>query len=114
MQEEFCSKGLSDLIILEGPENEFSYAQILYYYKDNFNKFKKKGLYFEQDGATPHTSIANQALIKKLFGEASFIQNPPNSPDIAYPIETLWGYIKPRIKLREPKNLEELKQISTE
>ena len=59
-----CSNGLSDLIILEGPENEFSYAQILLYYKDNFNKFKKKGLYFEQDGATPHTSIANKALIK--------------------------------------------------
>ena len=109
-----CSKGLSDLIILEGPENEFSYAQILLYYKDNFNKFKKKGLYFEQDGATPHTSIANQALINKLFGEASFIQNPPNSPDIAYPIETLWGYIKPRIKLREPKNLAELKQFAIE
>ena len=32
-----CSKGLSDLIILEGPENEFSYAQILLYYKNNFN-----------------------------------------------------------------------------
>ena len=109
-----CSKGLSDLIILEGPENEFSYAQILHYYKNSFNKFQKKGLYFEQDGATPHTSIANQALIKKLFGEASFIQNPPNSPDIAYPIETLWGYIKPRIKLRVPKNLEELKQIAIE
>ena len=50
-----CSKGLSDLIILEGPENEFSYTQILLYYKDNFNKFQEKGLYFEQDGATPHT-----------------------------------------------------------
>ena len=102
-----CSKGLSNLIILEGPENEFSYAQILIYYKDSFEKFKDKGLLFEQDGATPHTSIANKALIEKLFGEKSFIQNPPNSPDIAYPIETLWGYLKPRIKKRDPQNLEE-------
>ena len=44
------SKGLSDLIFLEGPENEFSYAQILLYYKDNLDKFKGI-IYFEQDGA---------------------------------------------------------------
>ena len=109
-----CSKGLSNLIIFEGPENEFSYAQILMYYKDSFEKFKDKGLLFEQDGVTPHTSIANKALIEKLFGEKSFIQNPPNSPDIAYPIETLWGYLKPRIKKRDPQNLEELKKITLE
>ena len=109
-----CSQGLSDLIILEGPENEFSYGQILMYYKDNFDKFKKEGLLFEQDGAPPHTSTANKSLIKKLFGEESYIQNPPNSPDIAYPIETLWGYLKPRIKKRDPKNIEELKNITLE
>ena len=56
------SKGLSDLIFLEGPENEFSYAQIWLYYKDNMDKFKGR-IYFEQDGATPHTSAANKALI---------------------------------------------------
>ena len=56
------SKGLSDLIFLEGPENEFSYAQILLYYKDNLDKFKGR-IYFEQDGATPHTSAANKVLI---------------------------------------------------
>ena len=100
-----CSKRLSNLIILEGPENEFSYAQILLYYKDEFDKFGKKGLYFEQDGATLHTSLSNKALIKELFGKKAFLQNPPNSPDIAYPIETLWGYLKPRIKKRDPKNL---------
>ena len=37
-----CSEGVSDLIILEGPENEFFYVRILLYFKDNFNKFKKK------------------------------------------------------------------------
>ena len=76
------SKGLSDLIFLERPENEFSYAQILLYYEDNFDKFKGR-IYSEQDGATPHTSAVNKALIGKLFGEKAFLQNPPNSPDIA-------------------------------
>ena len=83
------------------------------YYKDNFEKFKGKGD-FEQDGAIPHTSAANKALIRKLFGEKAFLQNPPNSPDIAYPIETLWGYLKPRIKKRDPKSLKELKEIALE
>ena len=72
-------------------------------YKDNFKQFNTKNLYFEQDGATPHTSIANKALIKKLFGENSFLQNPPNSPDLAYPIETLWGYLKTKIKKETQK-----------
>ena len=40
-----CSQGLNDLIILEGPENQFSYGQILMYYKDCFDKFKKKGCF---------------------------------------------------------------------
>ena len=37
---------------------EFSYSQVLEYYKDNFENFKKqnKNMFFEQDGATSHTS----------------------------------------------------------
>ena len=68
-------------------------------------------LYFEQDGTTPHTSQSNQFLIKKLFRD-NFIQNPPNSPDLAYPIENICGYLKPKIKKRNPKNLEELKKFT--
>ena len=37
------------------------------------------------------------------------VQNPPNSPDLAFPIEDLWDIIKPRIKRRELKTLKELK-----
>ena len=33
--------GLSDLILLKGTMQEFSYAQALEYYKDNFENFKK-------------------------------------------------------------------------
>ena len=43
--------GLTDLINQEGT-NEFSYAQILLYYKDSYDSIKKKlkeDLYFEQD-----------------------------------------------------------------
>ena len=83
------------------------------YYKDNFDIFKGI-IYFEQEDATPQRNAVNIALIGKLFGEKAFLQNPPNSPDIAYPIETLWGYLKPGIKKRDPKNLKELKEIALE
>ncbi len=96
--------GLSDLILLKGTMQEFSYAQTLEYYKDNFENFKKinKNLFFEQDGASSHTSKKIKKLLEKLFGD-NFIQNAPHSPDIAYPIESLWAELKKRVKERSEK-----------
>ena len=81
--------GLTDLILLNGTMNEFSYSQALNYYKENYAKFSEKNnnLYFEQDGARALPSKLNIKLIKELFNE-KYIHNPPNSPDLAYPIET--------------------------
>ena len=97
-QLEVFAFGLSNLILFEGTENEFSYAQILFNFKDVFDKYKKiKGhLFFEQDEATPHTNASNRYLINEFFGENNLIQNPPNSLDLAYSIETLWSHIKSR------------------
>lgn len=105
--------GLSDLILLKGTMTEFSYAQALEYYKENYNGFKQENesLYFEQDGDSCHTSRKVKILLDKLFGD-KMIQNAPHSPDIAYPIETLWAELKKRVKDRNPRNLDELGQIS--
>ena len=111
------SFGLTNLIIQEGTLNEFAYAQSLYFYKDTVDEIQRKfkcKLYFEQDGARAHTSSSNLKLIEHLFGKERLIQNPPNSPDIAYPIENIWGYLKPKIKKRDPKTLNDLKRITIE
>ena len=107
--------GLSDLILLKGTMQEFSYAQALEYYKDNYENFKNinKNILFEQDGASSHTSKKIKKLLEELFGD-NFIQNAPHSPDIAYPIETLWAELKKKVKERRAKNLDELKQITIE
>ena len=34
--------GLTDLILLNGTMNEFSYSQALHYYKENYDSFLKK------------------------------------------------------------------------
>ena len=89
-----CFYGLSNLLLLEGTENEFAYAQAIYYYKDDIEKLSRKNkcsLLFKQDGAKAHTSKSNINLLNNLFSADGWIQNPPNSPDITYPIETLWA-----------------------
>ena len=67
----------------------FSYGQILLFYKEDIeeiNKNNKDNITLEQDGATCHTSKANINLLNELFGKNKWIQNPPNFPDLAYPI----------------------------
>ena len=61
--------GLSDLILLKGTMQEFSYAQTLEYYKDNFENFRKinKNLFFEQDGASSHTSKKIKKFLETIL-----------------------------------------------
>ena len=94
---------------------DFAYAQALEFYKENYENFKKlnENLYFEQDGASCHTSKKIKSLLENMFGD-KLIQNAPHSPDIAYPIETLWAELKKRVKSRNPKNAEELKERTIE
>ena len=67
--------GLSDLILLKGTMKEFSYAQALEYYKENFDAFKEqnKNLLFEQDGASFHTSKKSK-LFWKIFLEINLFK----------------------------------------
>ena len=112
-----CYYGLNRLQIIDGTLNEFGYGQALLYYEEDIKKLRQdseKDIIFEQDGAKAHTSKANTLLLNKLFPEGRWIQNPPNSPDLAYPIEDLWAIIKPRIKRRQPSSLDELKKFALE
>ena len=96
---------------------EFSYGQGLLFYKEGIDEQEIKVKYkiiFEQDGAFSHTSKSNILILNKLFTPEGWIQKSPNSRDLAYPIERLWDLIKPRIKRRGPKSIEELKKFLLE
>ena len=82
--------GLSDLILLKGTMQEFSYSQALEYYKDNYENFQKqnKNMFFEQEGPPHIHQKTIKALLEILFSD-NLIQNAPHSPDIAYPIKNL-------------------------
>ena len=108
--------GLSDLIIVEGTMTDFAYGQTLLHYKKNFDEFKQKNknILFKQDRASTHTNHANTMLANALFGEGQWILCPPNSPDLAYPIENLWANLKKNVKNRNPKDYDELKKYCLE
>ena len=56
-----------------------------------------ENIIFEQEGPTCHTSNANQKLLNLTFGKRGWIQNSPSSPDLVYPIETLWAELKDKV-----------------
>ena len=67
-----------------------------------------------QNDVPAHKSKSSIHLLNKLFGESGWILNPPNSPDLAYPIEDLWAIIKPRVKRRNHQSIEQLKEFLSE
>ena len=102
--------GTTELIFLEGNMIEFSYGQTLLFFKEDCDKMKQKNnidIILDQDIAPSHTSKTNIYLLNKIFSDKGWIQNGPNSPDLAYPIEDLWAIIKPRVKRRNPSSLNE-------
>ena len=109
--------GLSRLIFLEGTMNDFAYGQACIFYKEDIDAIREKfgvKLIFEQDGAATHKTKANVTLLNRLFTKNGWIQNAPNSPDLAYPIEDLWAIIKPRVRRRNPNSIPELKKFLLE
>ena len=86
--------------------NEFSYVQVLLFYKEDIEKIEKGNkikIIFEPDGAASHKSKSNLFLLSKLFADDGWIQNTHNSPDLVYPIEDILCIIKPRVKRKQQK-----------
>ena len=103
---------LTNIIFVEGTMNDFAYGQAIIFYKEDIEKINRENnttLIFEQDSASCHKSKSNKILLDLQFGKNGWIQNPPNSHDLAFQIEDLWGIIKPRVKRRDSKTLTELK-----
>ena len=72
--------------------------------------------YFQQDGATSHTSHASMAEIQSFFGDRVISKGlwPPRSPDLTPPDYLLWGYLKRRFYQNKPRTIDVLKANITE
>ena len=92
-------------------------------YMDIFNTFvnhmdyeELSDGYFQQDGATSHTSHASMAEIQSSFGDRVISKGiwPPRSPDLTPPGYFLWGYLKRRVYHSKPRTIDALKANITE
>ena len=88
------SANLNRLILVKITINEFAYVKALLLLEEDFDNLKKNQnmiIQFKQGWATSPSSQSIKFLIQKLF-EENFIQNHPNSPGFAYPIENIWDF----------------------
>ena len=72
--------------------------------------------YFQQDGATSHTSHASMAEIQSFFGNRVVSKGlwPLRSPDLTPPNYFLLGYLNGRVYQNKPRTLDALKANITE
>ena len=71
--------------------------------------------WFQQDGASSHTSIMSQNWLKDHFQSRVVslkmdLQWPPHSPDLSPPDFFLWGHLKDKVYKDKPETLLELKE----
>ena len=71
----------------------------------------RKG-YFQQDGATCHTSNESMTEIESFFDYRIISKAlwPPRSPDLSPPNFVLWGAIKGRAYVNKPRTIQELEK----
>ena len=71
-------------------------------------------MWFQQGRATAHTARQSMALLSGLFGERlisrfSSFNWPLCSPDLTVPDFFLYGYLKERVYVNNPRTIQELK-----
>ena len=72
--------------------------------------------YFQQHGATSHTSHVSMAKIQSFFGDCVISKGlwPPRLPDLTPPDYFLRGYLKGRVYQNKPRTIDALKANITE
>ena len=70
--------------------------------------------WFQQDGATPHTSNDSLNWLRQLFPDRLISRRcdpewAPHSPDLNPPDFCLWGYLKDNVFTNNPQTISDLK-----
>lgn len=73
-----------------------------------------RATWFQQDGATCHTSNASLAVVNEMFAgklisRRGDIAWPPRSPDLTPPDFFMWGYLKSKVYSNNPATINQLK-----
>jgi hypothetical protein len=93
------------------------YKDIFMAFVDQLDDIKLTQGYFQQDGATCHTSNESMALINSFFVDRVISKNlwSPRSPDLMSADYFLWGYLKEHVYKNKPRTIQDLRaNITTE
>jgi len=103
-------------IFFEGTIKTAAYMEIFNTFVNQLNDEELSVGYFQQGGATSHTSQASMAKIQSFFGDRVISKGvwPPRSPDLTPPDYFLWKYLKGRVYQNKPRNIVALKADITE
>jgi hypothetical protein len=87
------------------------YADIVQQFVALLNEYEQY-CWYQQDGATCHTSNETTNLLKQFFDDHIISKNlwPPRSPDLTSPDFFLWGYLKETVYKNSPRTLVDLKR----
>jgi hypothetical protein len=91
-------------IFFEQTVNTDVYKDIFMAFVEQLDDIELAQGYFQQDGATCHTSNESMALINRIFMDSVISKNlwPSRSPDLTSVDYFLWGYLKECVYKNKP------------
>ena len=99
-------------IFYEGTINSERYiAQILRPFFSELTEEEKTFGFFQQDGATAHTANDSMNVLQSVFEDRIISRGlwPARSPDLSACDYYLWGNLKEKVYVNNPRTLQELK-----
>ncbi|XP_011049237.1 PREDICTED: uncharacterized protein LOC105142985 [Acromyrmex echinatior] len=92
-------------------ENEIAVTEFFF---PRLDELDLGDIWFQQDGATAHTSRASMAVLREHFPERLIsirgdLEWPARSPDLTPCDFFLWGFLKSRVYVNRPSTLQDLK-----
>ena len=102
-------------IFFEETVNTVAYKNIFTDFVNQLDDMELTQGYFQQDGATCHTSNESMAFISSFFEDRVISKGlwPPRSPDLTTPDYFLWGYLKSRVYRNRPQTKDDLRRNIT-
>lgn len=95
--------------------NSARYVNMLQeFFFPRLNELDVGDTWFQQDGATAHTSRASMAVLREHFPQRLIsirgdLEWPARSPDLSPCDFFLWGFLKSRVYVNRPRTLQDLK-----